>query len=344
MHTTPRGGAVVLIASAAVIALAALGLTSQPSEADDAPPTASTFLTKIAHSEGATYRARQLVVYFGRPQSAAVLDVQSDGHGEFVRAESGSAVTKIWRRPGMGIVSSAGTNLEEAGQQPVPLRPDEITRKYEIEVGKPQELLGVAVVPLTLRRRDDGRLVERWLVHEASGIVYQRGLYDASDKLVAMSQMIEMRWGDRSAAETFDPGSGAPTKVRRVASSDAPKRLAEGYRLLDSYRLRAAGRSAEHWVYSDGLHALSVFRTDGRLRAPSGFERTLLGRTHGWTGPGPGTWAWEGGGHSYVLVSEEPALDPGEMIRPFPKGGPSIAARLGSVWATIFHGIGHLIP
>jgi hypothetical protein len=244
----------------------------------------------------------------------------------------------------MGIVTSAGTSLEEAGQQAVPIEPDEVVAKYDIEVGPKQQLLGVDVVPLTLRRRDDGRLVERWLVHPETGIVYQRGLYGADDKLVAMSTVIDMRFGDPGLSERFDPGSSTPTQVRHVTRSGAPKRLDEGYRLLDAFSLRVGGKSAQHWVYSDGLHALSVFRTNGRLRGPAGFERTRIGKVRGWTGPGPGTWAWEGGGHTYVLVAEEPALDPAEMIRPFPKGGPSLLSRLGSVWASMFHWVSHLIP
>ncbi len=325
-------------------AIVALSLVMPPADADDNPVAAKAFLTKVAGAEGTPYRARQLVVYFGRPQSAAVLDVQSTASGEFVRAESGSSVTKIWRQPGMGIVSSAGTNLEEANEQLVPIVPSEIVAKYDIEVGPTQELLGVPVVPLTLVRRDDGRLVERWLVHESSGIVYQRGLYNANDKLVAMSTIIDMQWGNAGLAERFDPGTGTPTVVKSVRATDAPKRLSEGYRLLHAYRLNVGGRTAQHLVYSDGLHALSVFRTNGRLRAPSGFVATRFGKVRGWTGPGPGTWAWEGGGHGFVLVSEEPALDPAQMIRPFPKGGPSALARMGSLWSTLFHWIAHLIP
>jgi hypothetical protein len=242
----------------------------------------------------------------------------------------------------MGIVSSAGTNLEEAGEQVVPIDPTEIVEKYDIEVGAPQDLLGVTVVPLTLRRRDDGRIVERWLVHPSSGIVYQRGLYDANDKLVAMSTVIDMQWGDAGFAERFDPGTGTPQRVTQVKAPDAPKRLPQGYRLLDAYRLNVGGRSAQHWVYSDGLHALSVFRTNGRLRAPSGFVRGSYGKVKGWTGPGPGTWAWEGGGHAFVLVAEEPALDPAQMLRRFPSGGPSIWARMGSVWSSMFHWVARL--
>jgi hypothetical protein len=340
---SPRGGVVLLAMSATIAALAAATLAMPASDADDNPNAVNAVLTKLASADSTPYRARQLVVYFGRPQSAAVLDVQSTHDGEFVRAESGSNVTKVWREAGMGIVSSAGTNLEEASDEIVPLDPKRVVEKYEIDVGPPQELLGVRVVPLTLVRREDRRLVERWLVHPQSGIVYQRGLYGADDKLVAMSTIIDMRWGDSGLAERFDPGTGAPARVRRIKPTGVPRRLAEGYRLLHAYRLRAGGRTAQQFVYSDGLHALSVFRTNGHLRGPSGFDPSRFGSTQGWTGPGPGTWAWEGSGHGYVMVAEEPALDPAEMIHPFPQGGPSVLSRMGSVWSSIFHGVARLV-
>jgi hypothetical protein len=95
-------------------------------------------------------------------------------------------------------------------------------------------------------------------------------------------------------------------------------------------------------VYSDGLHALSVFRTKGNLRSPKGFEASDVDGARVWTGPGPGTWAWEGKGNSYMVVAEEPALDPAQMLEDFPKGGPSFWARLGSVWSRLFSGISHL--
>jgi hypothetical protein len=334
-----RGATAVLTASLAVIGVAFLGLFAQTSVAEDTP-SADVFLTRVANANGATYRARQLVVYFGRPQSAAVLDVQSTSEGEFVRAEKGTSVTKLWQRAGVGIVSGAKQAIVDDSPASVPLRPKEVLAKYEIEVGAPQKLLGVDVVPLTLKRRADAAVVERWLVHAKSGIVYRRGLYDARNRLVGMSTIIDMDWGVDQGAERFDPGSHAPSHAKLMRAPDAPKRLAQGYRLTHAYRIEVGRQRAQHWVYSDGLHVLSVFRTNGPMRAPAGFVRTKLGRSSGWFGPGPGTWAWEGGGHGYLMVAEEPALDPGDLTEPFPKGGRSVAAKMGSVWARLFRSVG----
>jgi hypothetical protein len=116
-----------------------------------------------------------------------------------------------------------------------------------------------------------------------------------------------------------------------------------GYRLLRGYRMEADGRPADQWLYSDGLHALSVFSTTGRLRTPKGFEAAEGRGAEGlWIGPGPGTWAWEGGGRSWLVVAEESALDPAELTGSFPKGGPSFWARLGSLWSRLFGAIGDL--
>jgi hypothetical protein len=118
--------------------------------------------------------------------------------------------------------------------------------------------------------------------------------------------------------------------------------LPHGYRLMGTFRMDSAGQAADHWVYSDGLHALSVFRTAGGLRAPEGFAATDLDGHRAWSGPGPGTWAWEGGGASWVLVAEEPSLDPVRMTESLPRAGRSVWARLGSLWARGFHAVAGL--
>ena len=130
--------------------------------------------------------------------------------------------------------------------------------------------------------------------------------------------------------------------MRVVDADDAPRHLAGGYDLWKTYELDVDGKPAEQWVYSDGLHALSVFRTRGNLKDAGRIHRVRRRRCSRWTGPGPGTWAWQGGGRSWFVVAEESALDAAEFIDPFPKGGPSFWSRLGSVWSRLIGGIGGL--
>lgn len=304
-------------------------------ESDAAP-----LLDKIAGAEGATYHARQLVVLFGEERSAAVVDVRSTPDATFVRAESGSDVTRLWRRAERGIVDVPAEAIEDRAAPTIPLVTPRILSKYDVSVGAGESMLGVTVVPLTLVRRSDDALVERLWVEERSGVVYRRELYGADGDLVAMSTVFEMRWGEDAMIEPFDRASRAPLRVGAGDASPAPRMLANGYRFVAASSFRSGDQNVAHWVYTDGLHALSVFRLPGRLRPPEGFER--LEAQDLWRGPGPGTWAWESGGQTFMLVAEEPGLDPAHLTAPFPAGSASVWARLGSLWSRGFRAVGNL--
>lgn len=303
---------------------------------------AAGYLERMLDAETATYHARELVVYFGDPQSAALLDVRSSPDGQFVRAESGESVTRLWRGTDRGMVSKGAESINDSSPPALALRPAAVLAKYEIRVEETQDVIGVRLVPLALERRSDATTVERLWLHEPSGMVYRRELYGSGGKLVGMSAILDMRWGERAAGDPFEPGEGAAARVEATSSSAAPPTLANGYRLIGTYRVESSKQPADHWVYTDGLHALSVFRSRGGLRAPAGFVPTELGATRGWVGPGPGTWAWEGGGSSWVILAEESALDPDRLTAPFPRGGPSVWARMGSVWSRAFRAVAHV--
>jgi hypothetical protein len=326
-----------------VALIGAVMLLQPASVAQEQPPLdAQAVLRKMARTEHATYRVRQLVVYFGTPQSAAVLDVRSSPSGRSVRAQSGDDVTRLWRKAGFGIVSNGGATMSDASPPAVSLRPSDVLAKYEVEVDEPQSLFGVDVVPLVLVRRSDRATIERLWVDSQSGMVFRRELYGPGGKLVGLSAILDMDWGGSADAEPMERDAVASSRVEEAIASDAPPALANGYRLLGTYRISTPATPAEHWVYSDGMHALSIFRTSGNLKAPAGFTRTNLDGARVWTGPGPGTWAWEGGGRTWVVVAEEPALDPVRLTEPLPRGGPSIWSRLGSVWARAFRAVGEL--
>lgn len=320
-----------------VIAAAVVTTTPRASGSEEA----EAFFERMARMETATYRARQLVVYLGHPQSAAVLEVRSDGAGTYVRAEAGADVTRVWRKPGRGLVEGTDIEIEDLAPPRVPVRSEDVMRKYDVEVGEAGEQLGIEVVPLDLVRRMDHRLVERLWVSTRSGIVYRRELFGPTGALMGISQVLDMEWGEAGGAEPYD--GPRPQKVEVDDEAEAPDRLAYGYRLVKGYRLDVEGRPAHHWVYTDGLHTLSVFRTPGRLSRPEHFEEVEVAGERAWAGPGPGTWTWEGDESTWVLVAEEPQLDPTELTDPFPMGGPSILSRLGSWWARVWRGLVELV-
>jgi hypothetical protein len=286
----------------------------------------------MAAAEGATYRARQLVVYFGRPQSAAVLDLSSSADGHFVRVRGGDEVMRLWGGANGGRLADEDGRAASTAAPAVLLRPERVLAKFDVELGRGEQVFGEEVVPLALRRRSDGALVARLWVHPEAGVVYRRELYGEGGRLLCMATMLEMRW-ERSVPEPVEPSHVAPLRTEDASEPDAPRMLPGGYRLVGTYRVQTRADETDHWVYSDGLHALSVFRTQGALRPPRGFVPFAMGGERAWRGPGPGTWAWEGGGASYFVIAEEPALDPVHLTEPLPRGGRSVWARLGSLWA-----------
>ncbi len=329
----------------ALIGAAMVALVPGPTASAKENVEAMTYLTRIAQAQGSTYSCRQLVAYFGKAKSAAaVLDIRSSDNGQYVRAESGSGVTRLWRGRENSVLSASATDVHESATSTVELKPDQVIEKYDVEVGEPSQMFGVEVVPLTLTRRRDRTTVEKWLVHAESGIVYRRELFDTQNKLVGMATITDMKWGEAAAdsPEPREPSTDPPHEVKSASKKGAPKMLPSGYRLLRAYSLEAGGQPAHQLVYSDGLHALSVFATKGSFSTPDGFERAEIGEVEGWVGPGPGTWAWEGDGRSWLIVAEEPALDPVELTKAFPKGGRSFWAGLGALWTRLFDAIGSL--
>jgi hypothetical protein len=329
----------------ALIGAAMVALLPGPTASAKENVEAMTYLTRIAQAQGSTYSCRQLVAYFGKARSAAaVLDIRSSGGGQYVRAESGSGVTRLWRGRDSSVLSASATDVQESATATVSLKPDQVIEKYDVAVGEPSQMFGVDVVPLTLTRRRDRTTVEKWLVQAASGIVYRRELFDAQSKLVGMATITDMKWGGAAAdsPEPREPSTEPPHEVKAASKKGAPKMLPSGYRLLRAYTFEADGRPAQQFVYSDGLHALSVFATKGSLSTPEGFERADIGEVEGWVGPGPGTWAWEGDGRNWMIVAEEPALDPVELTNAFPRGGRSFWAGLGALWSRLFDAMGNL--
>lgn len=342
---TRRSADLLVIAAAVVIVASALVVSrSSPSVAQESPRgDAETYLDKMASTDDATYHARRLVVFLGDTPSNAVLDVRSSPSGRYVRAEAGAAVTRVWKRTGRRIVSGPSGAIEDRSPPVVDIHSRRVLAKYDVIVEDAETLLGVDVVPLTLQRRSDRQTIERMWVHSDSGIVYRREFYGADGELLGLTTVLDMNWGEEVSVETFDAQAQPPSRVDASRVPGAPHMLPNGYELVDASVFEADGRHTYHWMYSDGLHVLSVFRTHGAVRAPQGFVPTDVAGHRAWIGPGPGMWMWDGGGSAWTILAEEPGLDPAEMTRAFPHGGRSVWARMGSLWSKGFGWIGDVV-
>jgi hypothetical protein len=343
IHTVRLKEFVALVCALGVIGGALAVWSRQPTLAADKPDDAVSYLEKISSTDALPYHARQLVVYMGLPQSAAVLDIRSTPKATFVRADAGEDVVRLWRRPGTGIVSGAQGAVSDDGVEAQIVRAADVVAKYDVSMGPKQKMLGVDVVPLTLVRRSDQLMTERLWVDPASGVVYRRELYSSSGRLVGLSTIIDMRWGDSGATERFDPAAAPRSHAVRADDGGAPPGLPYSYSLSRAYTLSIGGRTSKQWVYKDGLHALSVFATKGGLRAPAGFSRAPIDGVRAYSGPGPGMWTWEGGGRTWVVVAEEPDLDPAAFIARLPHDAPSAWARMGSLWSKAFSFVGRAL-
>ena len=335
----------VAMASAFAVIGGALALWShQPTLAEDKPSSDPvTYLEKISAVDVVPYHARQLIVYMGLPQSAAVLDIRTTPQTTFVRADAGQDVVRLWRRPGTGIVSETQGAVRDDGIDAQVVRAADVVAKYEVTMGPTQKMLGVDVVPLTLVRRSDQLMIERLYINPGSGVVYRRELFSSGGRLVGMSTIIDMRWGENATAERFEPGALPPARAHVVDAGNAPRSLPYGYELAHAYALTIGHHTTTQLVYNDGLHALSVFATKGGLRVPPGFTPAGVSGAHAFTGPGPGMWTWEGGGRTWVVVAEEPDLDAAQLVGRFPHDTPSMWARMGSLWSRAFGAIGHVL-
>jgi len=146
-----------------------------------------------------------------------------------------------------------------------------------------------------------------------------------------------MEWGDGAGPVPKVKARVKEDAVLPKAKGEAPRELPYDYQLVSAHRLEADGDPVDQWLYTDGVHALSVFRQKGTLSEPDGFEPVELDKTTAYAGPGPGTWVWQGGRSVWTVVAEEPQLDPVELTEDLPQGGPSRLTRLGAWWAKAYH-------
>lgn len=294
------------------------------------------YLKQMSSAATISYKSRQLVVYLDEPQSAAVMRVQSWQGRKFVRSESDGEVTQVWREPARGLVYGSGHAYEDSSLPRVEMKPSRVLSKFDINIGSPGS---DGFLPLDLIRRSDRRLVERIWVDPRTGLVYRRELFGSRGHTIGLTTMLEMEIGDGGNLEPLEPRNRA-RKVKQVTKPKAPETLPYNYELAGTYEISAGKRPSTHWVYSDGLHTLSVFRTKGVLDKPDGYHKAELDDGQAWVGPGPGTWTWQGGPNVWVIVAEEPQLDPEVLTSDLPTAGRSAPAKLGSWWSRALHWVG----
>ena len=192
----------------------------------------------------------------------------------------------------------------------VHLRAAALAAKYEVVRMSGEAVAGRPTTRLDVRER--GARVETLALDEQTGLVLRRQMYDRHGTVVRTIEVVELRLG--SARPATPPRSaparpGRPHLVARVpAPFSAPARLDGDFERVAVYQ---RGHTV-HLLYSDGLHALSVFAEAGRMGPrPAGGQRVVVGDGHGfrYSWPGGDVLMWEAGGLVYTAVGDAPAED-----------------------------------
>ncbi|MDQ1439124.1 MAG: sigma-E factor negative regulatory protein RseB [Acidimicrobiaceae bacterium] len=175
-----------------------------------------------------------------------------------------------------------------------------VAAKYTVTTAPGQPVADRPTIDVEVR--EQGVLAERIALDAETGVVLRRELYDVSGGVVRMALVERVRM-------THTP---APTPAHRTAGGlvAAPSKLDGDYLRVGVYR---RGRVV-HMLFSDGLHALSVFAQAGALAAsdlPGGGRLVRLGSKTGYhyDWPGGDVLLWESGGVVYTAVGDAPVED-----------------------------------
>lgn len=241
--------------------------------------------------------------------TAAVSVQWVDGFGSHVAVVSVTSDRGRFQVDGPGdgdLLWSTGTAL---------LEPPPPSRKYELRTGEGAPVAGRPTTAVEIR--SGGVLRERLSVDRETGLLLRREQLDGSGRAVRVTSVesLVLLPGD-SGVLPADPPRGpaqAQARMQRVRPESVPslvrvaEALAAGYQHVAAYRQG----SLVQLVYSDGLHALSVFAQPGRLARgslPDGGRPVQLGRwagvAYGW--PGGEAVTWQAHGLVYTVVGDGP--------------------------------------
>jgi hypothetical protein len=342
----------------------------------------------VRSSHDLGYRGTQTVLVWNSGGSeAAVLHVVAGGPGLMRMEVSGTAHNPGWvlvQRGderlmygiGSGLLSQApaeflvAEDLEDHVQR--------LLEKYRAVLDGPAQMLGRNAWKVSILRKADKRLVERWTIDAATGVILEReGFerhgrlermvsfselqvpYDApqSDFSVLPSTALPTQGSTRTPEPSGPPGAGRSAAIQeRVVPTMRPdatgfrpsEALPGGYRVASQTRLDAGGATVVHLTYSDGLEPLSLFRQPGALQRgalPQGAKPTKLRRVQGYAWESfPRGLAWQDGQASFVLVG---AASTDELIRianALPQSGlrRSIPQRIGHFFQWVRHSMGSI--
>ncbi len=219
----------------------------------------------------------------------------------------------------------------------------DVTRKYELAFGEPEDVMTRPCVVVEVTRRSDDLLRERLWVDRASMLPLRRETYGLDGDLARLASYLaldlrpgEVRLTDRVSAPELPAGQ---ITALRAGGWALPDTLPGGYELVAVYaggaRPSRTDAAAVHAIYSDGLYAVSLFEQPGLPdweALPAG-GRQVVGVEHqAWEWPGalPGRVVWSGAGVTFTLIGDAPADEVSPIVADMATTPQSAWTRLGT--------------
>lgn len=203
---------------------------------------------------------------------------------------------------------------------------DQLVAAYDLSATGAGEVAGRAASVVSAS--DEGVLLARFFVDEATGLLLRRELYN-DGVLVRSSSFASVSTSDSGFISHLPPELDAPaatvvsTQMARSLDDDGwtcPAVIDDDFALTKLHRLDAGG-DVLHAAYSDGLSTVSVFEQRGSLDDSrlSEFRQVDVGESTVTLQEGlPTVAVWESAGTVYTLVTDAPAATAARVISSLP--------------------------
>jgi hypothetical protein len=212
----------------------------------------------------------------------------------------------------------------------------QLLSKYRVVLDGTVQMLQKRSWVLRIVRATDGRLVERWTVDAATGLILERECYDSRGQ-------IERSTAFTTVQEPYTPPPAALTPAVRASPTPAgpqrwfgqsqlggaarqaglPTSLPDGYRLRAGTRFSAGRATVVQLIYSDGLEEVSLFQQPGALTkasVPAGASKVAFAHETGYLWQGfPRGAAWQAGTDTDTLVGASPTDELQDMANSLPQ-------------------------
>ncbi len=198
--------------------------------------------------------------------------------------------------------------------------------KYTARTRSGPVIAGRPTRQLVIRHGDV--VVEKISVDEELGIVLGRERLDG-DRVILGMRFVALRDLRTRRGDTAVPKLGGEAPRRTSAPSDVPRRIGEGFLLVDVRRI-SGDESLRR--YSDGVFEASVFVRDGRTDwsgLPANGEARRLGTVHARRYGTPAGWlvVFESDERTYTVVTDATTRDQVAMVTDLNEGSPSAWTR-----------------